>query len=86
MRETVLERIHDMGDVVSLGSINVDKIHHVSDTEIKDLRNRYSGFPDRNQTVQIDDLTTNFPADSDSIRHGGEGSNRRGCGEGRSRN
>ena len=64
-----------MGDVVSLGSINVDKIHHVSDGEIADLRDRYSWFPDRGQTVQIDDLPTDFSVDPDSIRHGGKGAN-----------
>jgi len=64
-----------MGDVVSLGSINVDKIHHVSDAEITDLRDRYSWFPDLGQTVQIDDLPTDFSVDPDSIRHGGKGAN-----------
>lgn len=64
-----------MGGVVSLGSINVDKIHHVSDGEIADLREQYSWFPDRGQTVQIDDLPTDFSVDPDSIRHGGKGAN-----------
>ena len=64
-----------MGRVVSLGSINVDKIQHVSDAEITALSNRYSWFPDRGQTVQTDDLPTDFPADPDSVRHGGKGAN-----------
>lgn len=64
-----------MGDIVSLGSINVDKIHHVSDSEITDLKNRYSWFPDSGQTVQIDDFPTDFSADPDSIRQGGKGAN-----------
>jgi ribokinase len=64
-----------MADVVGLGSINVDKIHHVSDGQIADLGDRYSWFPDRGQTVQIDDLPTDFPADPDCIRHGGKGAN-----------
>jgi ribokinase len=64
-----------MGAIVSLGSINVDRIHHVSDAEIADLSDRYSWFPDRGQTVQISDLPTNFVADPDSIRHGGKGAN-----------
>jgi len=64
-----------MGDVVSLGSINVDKIHHVSDAELTDLRDRYSWFPDRGQTVQIRDLPTDFLAEPDSVRHGGKGAN-----------
>ena len=64
-----------MEDVVSLGSINVDRIHHVSESEIAALRDRYSWFPDRGQTVQIDDLPTDFPGDPDSIRHGGKGAN-----------
>ena len=64
-----------MEDVVSLGSINVDRIHHVSDGEIAGLRDRYSWFPDRGQTVQIDDLPTDFVAAPESIRHGGKGAN-----------
>ncbi|MDS0477130.1 PfkB family carbohydrate kinase [Natrinema sp. 1APR25-10V2] len=64
-----------MGDVVSLGSINVDKIHHVSDAEITDLRDQYGWFPDRGQTVQIRDLPTDFVADPGSIRQGGKGAN-----------
>ncbi|WP_254839569.1 PfkB family carbohydrate kinase [Natronomonas marina] len=64
-----------MENVVSLGSINVDKIHHVSDAEVADLRDRYSWFPDRGQTVQIRDLPTDFVADPDRIRHGGKGAN-----------
>jgi len=64
-----------MIEVVSLGSINVDRIHHVSNSEIEDLRSRYSWFPDRGQTVKVDDLPTGFPADPDSIRHGGKGAN-----------
>jgi ribokinase len=67
--------IVDMGDVVSLGSINVDKLRHVSDDEIADLRDRYTWFPDPGQTVQIDDLPTEFSVDPDSIRHGGKGAN-----------
>ncbi|MFB6161790.1 MAG: PfkB family carbohydrate kinase [Haloferacaceae archaeon] len=64
-----------MGDVVSLGSINVDRIHHVSDAEIADLRRRYSWFPDRGQTVQVRAPPTDLAADPDSVRHGGKGAN-----------
>jgi len=64
-----------MEEVVSLGSINVDRIHHVSESEIAELGNRYSWFPDRGQTVKIGDLPADLPADPDSIRHGGKGAN-----------
>ena len=64
-----------MEDVVSLGSVNVDRMYFVSDSEITELRARYDWFPDRGQTVQIDNLPTYFPADADSVRHGGKGAN-----------
>lgn len=64
-----------MSDVVSLGSINVDRIHRVSDAELTDLRDRYDWFPDRGQTVQVRDLPAAFEADPDSVRHGGKGAN-----------
>jgi len=64
-----------MGAVVSLGSINVDKINRVSAPEIAELRGRYDWFPDRGQTVEVDDIPTDFPTDPDRIRHGGKGAN-----------
>lgn len=75
MSETVAERTCDMGDVVTLGSLNVDRRHHVSGSELTDLRNRYSWFPDCGQTVRIDELPTGFPADPDTVRRGGKGAN-----------
>lgn len=64
-----------MTDVVSLGSMNVDRIHRVSDTELTELRDRYDWFPDRGQTVQVRDVPSEFGAAPDTVRHGGKGAN-----------
>jgi Sugar kinases, ribokinase family len=64
-----------MESVVSLGSVNVDRMYFVSDSEITECRARYDWFPDRGQTVQIDEPPTGFPADAESVRHGGKGAN-----------
>lgn len=62
--------------VCSLGSINVDRVHHVSRTELAALADRYEWFPERGQTVQVDPRTTppEFD-DADESEHGGKGAN-----------
>lgn len=64
-----------MGAVVSLGSINVDRIRHVSEPEVAALEDRYDWFPDRGQTVQLAELPADFPTECDTVRHGGKGAN-----------
>ncbi|SDG17078.1 PfkB family carbohydrate kinase [Halorientalis regularis] len=64
-----------MVDVVSLGSINVDRIRHLSGTELAALADRYDWFPDRGRTVTVAELPPEFPTGADRIRHGGKGGN-----------
>lgn len=64
-----------MSEVVSLGSVNVDRIRRVSPSEIADLQDRYDWFPDRGETVAVDDVPAAFPLDYDELRHGGKGAN-----------
>ncbi|MEF8891149.1 MAG: PfkB family carbohydrate kinase [Haloferacaceae archaeon] len=64
-----------MGDVVSLGSVNVDKRYHVAESELGELDDRYGWFPDRGQTVQVEDAPTAFLDGPDDVRHGGKGAN-----------
>jgi ribokinase len=61
--------------VVSLGSVNVDRVHQVSEADLATLEDRYDWFPERGETVRVDDLPPEFPADPDSLRHGGKGAN-----------
>ncbi|MFA9517868.1 ribokinase [Halopenitus sp. H-Gu1] len=68
-----------MEHVISLGSINVDRIQRVSDSEIADLETRYDWFPDRGQTIEVTDVPEDFPDEFDSIRHGGKGANQAGA-------
>jgi ribokinase len=68
-----------MPQVVSLGSINVDRIHRVSKATIETLDERHDWFPDRGQTVDVPGGVTAFPdpkiGEADEIRHGGKGGN-----------
>jgi len=64
-----------MTQVVSLGSINLDRIRQVSHSEITGLEDRYDWFPERGQTVQIEELPPDFPTACNRIQHGGKGAN-----------
>jgi ribokinase len=64
-----------MGRVVSLGSVNVDRIVRVSVDELASFAERFDWFPDRGHTVCVDDVPAGFVADADEIRHGGKGAN-----------
>jgi ribokinase len=63
-----------MGHVVSLGSINVDRMRTVSVSELADLE-QYDWFPDRDETVRIERPPDTLTADPDQVRHGGKGAN-----------
>ncbi len=64
-----------MTGVVSLGSINIDRIRHPSEAELASLADQYDWFPDRGQTVTVTELPPEFPAEADRVRHGGKGAN-----------
>jgi ribokinase len=63
-----------MGNVVSLGSINVDRTRTGSEPELVEFA-RHDWFPDRDETVRIDRVPDALTADPDRIRHGGKGAN-----------
>jgi ribokinase len=63
-----------MGHVVSLGSINVDRMRTVSGSELAKLE-QYDWFPDRDETVRIERPPDELTADPDHVRHGGKGAN-----------
>lgn len=63
-----------MGHVVSLGSINVDRMRTVSELELAELE-QYEWFPDRDETVRIERPPDALTADPDHVRHGGKGAN-----------
>ncbi|SDZ79177.1 ribokinase [Haloplanus vescus] len=64
-----------MGDVVSLGSVNVDRVCHVSADELATFEARYDWFPERGETVRVADLPDEFDPEVDERRHGGKGAN-----------
>lgn len=63
------------GRVVSLGSVNVDRVWHATASAIADLAERYEWFPDRGETVAVETLPAEFSAGHDEVRHGGKGAN-----------
>jgi ribokinase len=64
-----------MGTVVSLGSINVDRVRRVSEAELTALEERYEWFPDRGETVEVSAVPAGFAGAPDGVRHGGKGAN-----------
>ncbi|MFB6219979.1 MAG: PfkB family carbohydrate kinase [Halolamina sp.] len=64
-----------MTSVVSLGSINVDRVRDADEETLATLRERYDWFPDPGETIAVDSLPEGFPTDSDRILHGGKGAN-----------
>lgn len=64
-----------MTRVVSLGSINVDRVRDAEAAELAALEVRYDWFPEPGETVTVDELPEDFPDEPDHIRHGGKGAN-----------
>lgn len=64
-----------MSQIVSLGSVNVDKVKNASGAELDELENRYDWFPARGQTVEVSAIPDDFPEAADSVFHGGKGAN-----------
>jgi len=61
--------------VVSLGSINVDRVRNVDESDLEALEARYDRFPEPGETVIVEELPEGFPTDPDHVRHGGKGAN-----------
>lgn len=64
-----------MSRIVSLGSINVDRVRETSRSELSDLERRYEWFPDRGRTVEVATVPDEFPVEADRVFHGGKGAN-----------
>lgn len=64
-----------MSRIVSLGSINVDRVEHVTAAELDALEARYDWFPERGETVEVSGVPAGFPEEADTVFHGGKGAN-----------
>lgn len=66
-----------MGRVVSLGSVNVDRLVTMPADAVAALADRFDWFPGRGHTVSVETLPAAFTTavDVDEIRHGGKGAN-----------
>ncbi|MDY6819879.1 MAG: ribokinase [Halobacteriales archaeon] len=64
-----------MAAVVSLGSINVDRVQYLTAGEIAELENRYDWFPDPGATVKIDGVPEELERRPYRNFMGGKGAN-----------
>ncbi|MEF8814558.1 MAG: hypothetical protein V5A55_12175 [Halovenus sp.] len=64
-----------MRQIVSLGSINVDKVRNASEAELGEFERRYDWFPDAGQTVEVAAIPDSFSVEVDHVFHGGKGAN-----------
>lgn len=59
--------------VVSLGSINIDRVYRLDDATLETLADR-PWLPERGETVAVD-TPPDIPLEPDAIHHGGKGAN-----------
>jgi ribokinase len=66
-----------MGRVVSLGSINVDRVWRIDAATLDTLTAQYDWFPGQGETVSVDGLPEGFPdcPGEPATGHGGKGAN-----------
>ncbi|NHX34868.1 MULTISPECIES: PfkB family carbohydrate kinase [Halolamina] len=64
-----------MSRIVSLGSINVDRVENVTAAELDEFEARYDWFPERGETVEVSGVPAAFPEEADTVFHGGKGAN-----------
>jgi len=64
-----------MSRILSLGSINVDRVEHASAAELDALERRYDWFPEPGETVEVSAVPPAFPEEADTVFHGGKGAN-----------
>jgi len=64
-----------MTTVVSLGSINVDRVQYISSDKIRSLENRYGWFPSMGQTVRVGEVPRLIDAEDSENFIGGKGAN-----------
>ncbi|UIP00438.1 PfkB family carbohydrate kinase [Halobaculum sp. CBA1158] len=64
-----------MTEIVSLGSINVDRVHRTTEARLTDLEGTFDWFPEPGETVAVPEIPSEF-TDLDTTRfHGGKGAN-----------
>ncbi len=63
--------------VLSLGSINLDRVYDVTAADLRAYERQYDWFPAAEETVTVanDALPEGFAGDSDELHHGGKGAN-----------
>jgi ribokinase len=66
--------VGDSGAVVSLGSVNLDRVVEVDDGELRALDDRYDWFPGPGETVRVPD-GDRFAVEADRVGGGGKGAN-----------
>ena len=64
-----------MSGVVSLGSINVDRVREVGADRFAALEAEYDWFPAAGETVTVERLPEEFGGTPDRVLHGGKGAN-----------
>lgn len=64
-----------MTTVVSLGSINVDRVQYLSSDKIRSLENQYDWFPSKGQTVRVDEVPRLIATENSENFIGGKGAN-----------
>ena len=64
-----------MSQIVSLGSINVDRVVDASGVDVDTFERRYDWFPARGETVEVEAVPDEFPDEPDRVFHGGKGAN-----------
>ena len=64
-----------MSTVVSLGSINVDRVVNTPEAALRELGSRADRFPEPGETIELSTIPDSFPEEVDSVFHGGKGAN-----------
>lgn len=64
-----------MDDVVSLGSVNVDRVARVTEGEVATLASEWSAFPAAGETVSVESVPDGLDAYVDETGVGGKGAN-----------
>lgn len=64
---------HDQPQVVSLGSVNLDRVHEVTAADLQQYEREYDWFPAADETVRVESAP-DF-GEPDELHHGGKGAN-----------
>lgn len=64
-----------MTEIVSLGSINLDRVHRITAETLTELRREFDRFPESGDTVAVDEIPSAFADLATTVTHGGKGAN-----------